>query len=75
LCEITEFSGDELTTCRNEPIDPETQAGFCYVDPDNGYGNPDLVNGCAPTQRRLLRFMGGALPASNAQAFIVCADE
>ena len=74
-CEIEEFSNDDLVVCRDQPVDPGVLHGFCYVDPDNGYGNPELVSGCAPAQRRLLRFMGDALPASDAQAFIVCTDE
>ena len=74
LCELEELSGGALDVCRNDPTDSGMLSGFCYVDPDAGFGNPELVSGCAPTQRRILRFMGEDLPASNAQTFVACTD-
>jgi hypothetical protein len=75
FCELEELSGGALDVCRNQPADPGMFSGFCYVDPDNGLGNPDLVSGCPATQRRIVRFMGEGLPAVNAQTYLVCTDD
>jgi hypothetical protein len=74
LCEIAQLSGDEVTVCQNFVADPGTIYGFCYVDPDNGLGTPELVADCPETERQLIRFVGPDVPAPGATTFLVCTD-
>jgi hypothetical protein len=74
LCEIEQLAGADLEICQNTATDPMNVYGFCYVDPDNGQGDPALVAGCPATQRRLVRFLGPDVPAPNAATFVVCTD-
>jgi hypothetical protein len=45
--------------------------GWCYVDEEQGIGNPALVEDCPATARRKLRFVGGGL-APNTTTFVFC---
>ncbi len=76
LCEIRQLTGDGQTECQNSEV--ATEPGYCYVDPDNGAGNPVLVEDCPPTERRLLRFVGTGefpTPANNSLTFLACTGE
>jgi hypothetical protein len=46
--------------------------GYCYVDPSQGLGAESLVEGCDPTQKRTLRFMGEGLPRNGSELFTAC---
>ncbi len=90
LCEVQQLGLDAtgknfnpqdpgLVSCQQaDPPDPQ-YTGYCYVA-DNAQGqtigNPDLLSKCKPTERQLLRFIGGdvnsPLPASGATYFIAC---
>ncbi len=73
LCDIVQLTGDAQTECQNSQV--ATTPGYCYVDPDNGAGNPVLVENCPPTERRLLRFVGTSefpTPANNSITFVAC---
>jgi hypothetical protein len=48
--------------------------GHCYIDPDNGQGNPSLVARCPANQRRIVRFLGPDVPMPRALTFIACTD-
>jgi hypothetical protein len=72
LCEIEQLSGSDLDACQNQEAAPDDIYGFCYVDPDQGFGNPSLVSACPATQRQLVRFVGSDVPRQGASAFIVC---
>jgi hypothetical protein len=74
LCEIQQLSGFDLNDCQSTAADPGNVYGFCYIDPDNGEGDPALVAGCPATERRLVRFLGPDVPAPNAATFVVCTD-
>jgi hypothetical protein len=72
LCEIEQLSGAELDTCLNSVEDPGGTYGYCYVDPNNGFGNPDLVAACPDTQRQIIRFLGENVPSPGATTFVAC---
>jgi len=72
LCEIKQLAGAELETCLNSVEDPGGIHGYCYVDPDEGFGNPELVAACPDTQRQIIRFLGENVPSPGANAFIAC---
>jgi hypothetical protein len=74
LCEIEGFAGAELQTCRDTETDPMNIYGHCYIDPDNGQGNPSLVARCPANQRRIVRFLGPDVPMPRALTFIACTD-
>lgn len=91
MCQLNQETNDQtatgnpnpnLTTCQNDPDGATTTAlppGYCYVDPDNGFGtNADLVAKCPATQRRILRFVGNnpsagiAVPLRGSYVFTAC---
>jgi hypothetical protein len=71
LCQLDQLEGEALTACQDGANDPSS-FGYCYVDPSQGIGNPELVAACAETKRRILRFMGDGLPAAGSETFIAC---
>jgi hypothetical protein len=71
LCQLAELEGPDRIGCQDGATDPDT-FGYCYVDPDQGIGNPELVSDCSPTTRRILRFVGENLPANGSSTFIAC---
>ncbi|APR86185.1 Hypothetical protein A7982_11534 [Minicystis rosea] len=87
VCEVEQLSGSATTDCSNvnnplaacqcEPsasFDGKTVDGWCYVDPFGSppIGSPEQVGACVQSQRRILRFVGGA--AIEGVAFINCSS-
>jgi hypothetical protein len=73
FCEIAQAEGDNRTRCLNDKAGSDTP-GYCYVDPFGSppVGNPELVQDCSPTSKRLIRFVGPNTPANGAPAYIAC---
>jgi len=71
LCKVARLEGSELDQCLAGSEDPNVY-GYCYVDPSQGLGAASLVDGCDPTQRRILRFMGEGLPENGSELFTAC---
>jgi len=67
MCEIG-FVKDR-GTCENQGKTGDN-FGWCYVDPSQGIGNPELVKKCNP-QRQLI-FSGDDTPAAGSTAVIAC---
>lgn len=67
FCEIEQAND----SCLNVIPSPDA-VGWCYVDPDNGIGDPSLVARCPATSRRIVRFVGADTPFAGAQLLIVC---
>lgn len=57
-CELIQKSGSALEACQQEEGALTGDAGWCYLDPDAGAGNPAIVANCPVTQRRLVRVGG-----------------
>jgi hypothetical protein len=76
LCEIKQLLNSEdptgLDTCLNNP-DNSTGDGWCYIDPSKNVGNVALVEKCAETEKRKLRFVGDGTPANGTVTFVACA--
>jgi hypothetical protein len=72
LCEIQQLSGAELDACLNSLADPGGIHGFCYVAPNEGAGNPELVAACPVTEPQIIRFLGENVPSPGAVVFIGC---
>jgi len=77
LCEVQQVSQVDrpdkdraLQICRND-TDATGVEGWCYVDDDPRFSNPQLVANCPATQKRLLRFVGRGLGA-NTTTFVAC---
>ncbi len=75
FCKIRQFTDADLSTCVSVAQDPGNLFGYCYVDPTVPNYNKDLLASCDPTQQRILRFLGGNLPAKDGLAFIACIGE
>jgi hypothetical protein len=71
LCEIVELTGAEGDECRNF-VGEAMGSGYCYVDPDRGYGNPELVASCPDSSRQLIRFVGDGVPGPRSVALVTC---
>jgi hypothetical protein len=73
-CVIPQLEDDELADCQSVPA--STGDGWCYVDSTGSLeiGNPDLVNRCPSTARRLVRFSGESLPGSESIVLINCSS-
>jgi hypothetical protein len=74
LCELPQLSGGDLDYCWGldeapRPFD-EVPSGWCYVDPDDGFGNPELVEQCRAAERRRFR----ALPDRTWDVVLACQD-
>ena len=75
VCELEEHAlGADRDRCLTgaRGTEREMAAGYCYVDPDRGFGDPSLVAGCSVTERRLLRFVGEETPAAGSTTLIAC---
>jgi hypothetical protein len=77
LCEVQQVQQVDrpdkdraLQICRND-TDAAGVEGWCYVDDDARFSNPELVANCPSTQKRLLRFVGRGLGA-NTTTFVAC---
>jgi hypothetical protein len=78
MCEIEQLAqGEERDACLTRPLGAESslEPGYCYVDPEQGFGSPALVAGCRSSERRMLRFVGAETPASNTTEVVACTGE
>jgi hypothetical protein len=71
MCRVASLQGSELGACQNGHEDGSSY-GYCYVDPAQGIGDPELVKACPTTDRRSLRFVGEGLPANGSVTFMAC---
>ena len=75
VCEITQLTGGDLTDCASEVDAAKLDAaGWCYVDPAQGLGNPEIVAKCPATEQRLIRFINEGNPQKDATVFITCQE-
>ena len=74
VCAWAQAQGDDRTACQNGET-PTDSSGWCYVDGDQGVGDPALVSGCQPTARQRLLFYGDSVTSSEELVIIACALE
>jgi hypothetical protein len=72
LCQLDQFSGAAQEQCRTSP-QANAEAGWCYINVEQGIGDPALVGTCPAAQKRKLRFGEGAKRPGRI-VFIACAD-
>jgi hypothetical protein len=65
ICEVQQLTGANRKACSSDastPLDAGSMDinGYCYVNGDNPDDNPELVAGCAASEKRALRFLGRA---------------
>ncbi len=68
----------DLCTCQYTPPDkvvPNGVDGWCYVDETSGIGDPKIVEKCAETEKRLVRFVNKGAAAPGATLFITCTGD
>jgi hypothetical protein len=70
-CEVAQLEGTALAECQAGSKNPNIY-GYCYVDADQGIGDPALVERCDPTEKRLLRWVGEGLPANGSTMMMAC---
>ena len=82
-CEVTQLAGEALDACQNVNSPSVTTSddapvdGWCYVDAtaEAAVGNPELVEHCAATEQRTIRFLGEGAVQPGATLFITCHQE
>ena len=82
ICQLPQAAGVDLATCQNatDGSDVALAPGFCYVDPERGAGNSELVKKCPSNSQRVLRYVGnnptGAMgitvPLKGAFVYLSC---
>jgi hypothetical protein len=77
LCEVVQLSGDDRTSCQNDQSPPNSVNGWCYIDATSvpKIGNEDLVGNCAPSERRLVRFVNEGEVSPGGRLYITCSGE
>ena len=75
LLQIKQLEGADLKTCQTS-LTPNVPDGWCYVDPSfSGVASCDIVQSCAATERRVIRFATGTSePRAEATAVIMCQE-
>jgi hypothetical protein len=60
ICQISQLKGDARASCLNDVAPRPDIDGWCYVDPDQSResGQCQLVKDCAPTKKRIIRYVG-----------------
>jgi hypothetical protein len=82
FCQISQTVGEDLEACQTVLTEPVVNKsgkavhGWCYIDATTmpPTGDPEIVENCPATERRLIRFVGDAQPRPSATLFIACAD-
>lgn len=72
-CLLLQLSGDELAACQWPNESESSPRGWCYVEPDAGWGDPTTVADCPTTQRRLIRIVPKSI-ISHRVAMLACID-
>jgi hypothetical protein len=77
LCEVAQLRDEQQQLCQTVKKEelPTDLYGYCYVDAtvEPPIGEPDLVQDCDASARRMLRFVGQDLMAPDAITFVACA--
>lgn len=71
LCDIPRAGGGSLNVClgAGDPV-PEGNNGWCYVQPDIGMGNADIVSDCSGEEPQAIRMIGSAVPSDDEVVFL-----
>ncbi|MFT3775861.1 MAG: hypothetical protein QM820_61740 [Minicystis sp.] len=85
FCEVAMLAGAQRDACQNDTsdavqVDGQPVDGVCYVDATLSppLGNPQLIEKCPQTEKRLVRFVGQGAPApttGTVAEFIVCQQD
>ena len=69
-------AGYDLCACQYTPPDqPLNVDGWCYVDAQSKIGDPEIVEKCPDTERRIIRFVGAGQAKAGATLFITCTGD
>jgi hypothetical protein len=69
-------AGYDLCACQYTPPDqPVNVDGWCYVDAQSKIGDPEIVDKCPDTERRIIRFVGQGTAKAGATLFITCTGD
>ena len=81
FCEVPQLRGDALDACRTDPgkvpqVNGDAVDGWCYVDEATSpEGAAEIVQRCASTEKRVLRFVGQGAAQTDGTLFITCSGE
>lgn len=78
FCEIPRLEGrpgdpsSPYSACANQVNPSQGLRGYCYIDAELGLGNPELVDFCAPRDRRRVRLIPQNFPEPRTFTELVC---
>lgn len=75
LCELAQLSGPALQVCQEDAAPMGSTgplSGWCYVDPEQGFGSHEAVGLCPTGHQRNVRVLGNANPSENEMLYSVC---
>ncbi|MFO0588960.1 MAG: hypothetical protein U0441_15525 [Polyangiaceae bacterium] len=70
--------GYDLCSCqytKPDQVVPAGVDGWCYIDETSGIGAPEIVEKCAESEKRLIRFVNNGTAAPGATLFITCTGD
>lgn len=71
FCEVEHLTGSAGALCENEAAAGDA-VGWCYISPEQGLGNPELVEHCPATEQRQLRVLGIERQSEDDLYYIAC---
>lgn len=71
FCELHHLTDSARAQCENEEEIGDA-VGWCYVSPEQGLGNPELVEQCPATERRRARVLGIERQSEEDSYYIAC---
>jgi hypothetical protein len=81
FCEVPQLRGEPLDACLTDPgkapqVNGAPVDGWCYVDEHTSpEGAAEIVQRCANTEKRILRFAGKGAAQTGGTLFITCSGE
>jgi hypothetical protein len=73
-CVLLQLSGDELTACQWPNEAESSPRGWCYVEPEAGWGDPSTVEDCPSNQQKLLRIVPESVMPNGTIGTLACID-
>lgn len=71
LCEVEQLTGADGAACQSGATGADLY-GYCYIDLEEGIGNPELVASCEANKKRVLHWTGEGLPAKGSTMLMAC---
>ena len=72
VCEVPQAEGSDWSACERDPSPSDTAPGWCYVSPEQGVGDPALVDVCPDSLRSRIRLLPDTRLSPNELFLLGC---